>query len=199
MTPHAVDVSHLPSYAFGHRSLLWWGTMALIAIEGTVFALLIVSYLYLHGRSPAWPPGGIEPPALLWGTLNTLVLLASAVPNQFTKSAAERFDLRSTKRWLSVCLLFAVVFHVIRVFEFQSLHVWWDQAAYGSMVWALLGFHTAHILTDAIDTLVLTVLLFSGHVDECRFVDVSENGLYWYFVVISWLPIYVAIYLVPRL
>ncbi|MEN3334536.1 MAG: hypothetical protein V7641_3901, partial [Blastocatellia bacterium] len=21
-----IDVSHLPGYAFGHRSLMWWGT-----------------------------------------------------------------------------------------------------------------------------------------------------------------------------
>jgi cytochrome c oxidase subunit I+III len=28
---------------------------------------------------------------------------------------------------------------------------------------------------------------------------VSENALYWYFVVLSWLPIYAVIYLAPRL
>jgi cytochrome c oxidase subunit I+III len=28
-------------------------------------------------------------------------------------------------------------------------------------------------------------------------VDVSENALYWYFVVGSWLPIYAVIYLAP--
>jgi cytochrome c oxidase subunit 3 len=30
-------------------------------------------------------------------------------------------------------------------------------------------------------------------------VDVSENELYWYFVVWSWLPLYAVIYGVPRL
>ena len=40
--------------------------------------------------------------------------------------------------------------------------------------------------------------MFFGRVDEQRFVDVSENALYWYFVVISWLPIYAVIYLAPR-
>ena len=32
-----------------------------------------------------------------------------------------------------------------------------------------------------------------------RSLDVSENAMYWYFVVYSWLPIYAVIYLVPRL
>ena len=198
MSGRVVDVSPLPTYAFGHRSLLWWGTMGIIAIEGTVVALLIVAYLYLHGRSPDWPPGTFRPPDLLWGTLNTILLLASTIPNQLAKSAAERLDAGQSKLWLSVALIVAAGFHVIRVFEFQTLNVWWDQNAYGSIVWCLLGFHTTHILIDAIDSLVLNVMLFTGHEDPCRLVDVSENALYWYFVVFSWLPIYAVIYLVPR-
>ena len=31
-----------------------------------------------------------------------------------------------------------------------------------------------------------------------RMVDVSENSLYWRFVWLSWLPIYVLIYWLPR-
>jgi hypothetical protein len=31
---------------------------------------------------------------LFWGSVNTLVLLASLVPNFFAKAAAERLDLR---------------------------------------------------------------------------------------------------------
>ncbi len=198
MSSRVVDVSTLKTHAFGHRSLLWWGTMGLIAIEGSVFALLIVTYVYLHSRSPEWPPGVFSPPSLIWGTSNLVVLLLSLVPNQLAKSASERFDLAGTKLWLGVALAIAAVFHVIRVFEFQSLNIRWDETAYGSIVWALLGFHTAHILTDALDTLVLFALLFTRHVDECRFVDVSESGLYWYFVVLSWVPIYGVIYLLPR-
>ena len=34
-----LDVSRLPTYAYGHRSLMWWGTQCLMAIEGTVFAI----------------------------------------------------------------------------------------------------------------------------------------------------------------
>jgi heme/copper-type cytochrome/quinol oxidase subunit 3 len=40
--------------------------------------------------------------------------------------------------------------------------------------------------------------MFCGAVDANRFVDVSENAVYWNFVVLSWLPIYAVIYLAPR-
>lgn len=197
MSRPVINVAPLPEYAFGHRSLLSWSTMGIIAIEGTVFALMIASYLFLKGREPHWPPG-VFPPDLLWGTVNTLVLLASLVPNQLTKMAAEKFDLRATRLWLVTGILFATAFNVIRIFEFQSLNVWWDTNAYGSVVWTLLGFHTAHLLTDWIDSVVLAVLLFTGPLEEKRFVDVSENSFYWYFVVAAWLPIYALIYVAPR-
>ena len=59
--------------------------------------------------------------------------------------------------------------------------------------------HTTHMITDLIDTGVLTVLMFTGPIDEHRFVDASENAMYWYFVVIVWLPIYGLIYIAPRI
>ena len=48
-------------------------------------------------------------------------------------------------------------------------------------------------------TAVLMVLMFTGPIEEKRFVDVAENAMYWYFVVFVWLPIYGVIYWAPRL
>jgi cytochrome c oxidase subunit III len=193
-----IDVGKLPTFAFHHRSIVWWGTMGMIVIEGTMFAILIAAYLFLKGRAPHWPPGQF-PPDLLWGTLNTVLLLVSTVPNQLAKRAAERFDLRNVRLWTAAALAIALVFNIVRIFEFRTLNVWWDENAYGSVVWTLLGFHTFHIVTDFVDTTALLVLMFTGPIDESHFVDVAENTMYWYFVVLSWLPIYAVIYLIPRL
>lgn len=198
MTRTALDVSPLPEYAFGHRSLMWWATLGMVAIEGTMFGLLIVTYLYLKGRVIHWPPA-VPPPAYLWGTTNLILLLVSSVPNEIAKRAAERFDLRRVRIWLVVCVLFGVAFVIVRALEFTAVNVSWDTNAYGSVVWALLGFHTVHIVTDLLDTMVLTTVFFTGPVDEHRFVDVSENAMYWYFVVIAWIPIYALVYVAPRI
>jgi cytochrome c oxidase subunit III len=196
-TRRVLDVTGLPTYAFGNRSLMWWGTLGMILIESTVFALAIVTYFYLRERSYEWPVGG-KPPDLLYGTINTVLLLASSIPNQWTKKAAEREDLRAVRLGLVVCNLFAVTFLVFRIFEFGSLHTSWNSSAYGSSVFALLVLHTIHLVTDFVDTVVLMVLMFTGPLSGRRFVDVSENAMYWYFVVISWLFIYGVIYLAPR-
>jgi heme/copper-type cytochrome/quinol oxidase subunit 3 len=194
-----LDVRSLPPGAFGSRSLLWWGTLGIVLIEGTAFALAIGAYFFLVTRAPSWPPSGVIPPALRWGTLNTLVLLVSLVPNELAKRAGEKVDLGGVRLWMTVCLLFGVLFNTVRVFEFRHLNVMWDHDSYGSIVWLLLGLHTTHIVTDFLDTAVLTVLMFTGPVEEHRFVDVEENAVYWYFVVLAWLPIYGVIYWAPRL
>lgn len=197
MRARTIDVSGLPTFAFGHRNLVWWGTGAMMLIEGTMFAMLIVSYIYLKGRNQHWPPG-VFAPVLFWGTLNTAIMLASVVPNIIYKRAAEQLELRKMRLWLLIAIGFAVAFNIVRIFEFTALNVWWDTNAYGSAIWALLSFHTVHTLTDLGDSLVLALLMFRGPVKESHFVDVSENAYYWYFVVIAWLPIYVCIYLAPR-
>ena len=148
----------------------------------------------------ALPPGAFGSRSLVWwGTVNTIVLLVSIVPNELAKRAAERIDLRAVRIWLFVCLAFGVTFNILRVIEFMSLNVLWNRDAYGSIVWLLLGLHTTHIATDVADTGVLTALMCLGPIEERRFVDVSENSIYWYFVVLTWLPIYAVIYWAPRL
>jgi heme/copper-type cytochrome/quinol oxidase subunit 3 len=192
-----LDVSGLPTYGFGHRSLMWWGTMGLMLIEGTVFAIGVMTYFYLRSLAPEWPISA-APPDLLWGTLNTGVLLLSLWPNHLAKRAAERRDRRGAACWVAVCLILAVAFLVLRAFEFGSLNIRWNENAYGAVIWFLLGLHTTHLVTDTVDTGVLGALLLTGPFDDRRHVDVSENAMYWYFVVFSWLPIYGVIYLAAR-
>jgi heme/copper-type cytochrome/quinol oxidase subunit 3 len=193
-----LDVSRLPTYAFSHRSLMWWGTWGMMIIEGTVFAIALVVYFYLRGLALDWPPSS-APPDLLFGTMNTVILLVSGLPNHLAKKTAEREDLGKVRLWLVVCVLMGVAFLAVRAFEFGALNTHWDTNAYGSIVYALLTLHTVHIVTDFIDTVVLTVLMFTGPLNGRRFVDVNENADYWWFVVASWLPIYFTLYWVPRL
>src|SRR4051812_21454336 len=108
--PRTLDVSGLAPGAFGHRSILWWGTMGIMLIEGMAFAITIGAYFYLRTRAVHWPPPHVLPPDLRWGTINTVILLASGIPNQLAKKAAERVDLSKVRLWLVVCRLFGIAF-----------------------------------------------------------------------------------------
>lgn len=195
-----IDVAGIPDHAYGSRSIMWWATFSVIAIEGTVFILAIASYFYLQGNEHAWPPPNTPLPGLLYATINTAILLASLFPNQLVKKHAEDKNLPKLHFWMIVADLFALAFVTVRALEYFALEVSWDSNAYGSIVWTLLSLHTVHIVTDFADTVVLTVMMFTRHGQtNKRFVDVSENAFYWYFVVLAWLPIYAVIYWAPRL
>lgn len=187
------DLSRLDSHGHGNRSVTWWGMMGLVVIEGTAFVLAAVAYLYLATHSPEWPPHGVRPD-LLYGTLFTIVVVVSMAPNLWLKRRAESEDLRGVRIGLVVMCLLGVPLFVIRYLEFLALNVAWSDSAYGSITVTLLGLHTVHLVTDWVDTVVLTALMFTKHAHGRRFVDVAENAIYWNFVVVAWIPIYLLIY-----
>jgi heme/copper-type cytochrome/quinol oxidase subunit 3 len=193
------DLSRLPMHGLGSASPTWWGTLGFMLLEGTAFALGIAIYLYLYTLALEWPLGA-PVPDLGPGTALTLVLLASAVPNFLLSRWARKRELGKVRIGLVVMALAAIVPLILRWFEFPALHTLWDSNAYGSVTWSLLALHTTHLLTDLVETLVLTVLMFTRHgAGKRRFGDVEDNALYWNFVVIAWLPLYVCIYWIPRL
>jgi cytochrome c oxidase subunit I+III len=198
MPRRELDVSDLPTVVFGHRSIIWLGTIGMMMIEATVFALVVASYFYLRTRSNGWPPG-LQPPNLLFGTANTLLFLASLFPNAWTKKRGEAGDLPGVQIGLTMMVLLGLGNIALRWFEFRNLNSTWDANAYASVTWTLLGLHTVHLLTDWFDTVVLAVLMFCGLAEGKRFMDVSENSDYWYFVVFTWLPIYAVLYFAPRI
>jgi cytochrome c oxidase subunit III len=197
MQKRELNVAGLPSVVFGYRSLIWWGTMGMMMIEGTMFAITVSAYFFLRTRSSDWPPG-LMPPRLTAGTINLIIFLVSVAPAVWTQKVAQRGDLKLTRIGLIVMSLFGAGNLIARVFEFPSLMSTWDANAYASITWMLLGLHTVHLATDWADTVVLSVLMFTDRIDGKRFMDSSENSDYWYFVVLTWIPIYLVIYWAPR-
>ena len=53
-------------------------------------------------------------------------------------------------------------------------------------------------MTDVVDGAVLTALMFVRPGGKKRYIDVSENSLYWYFIVLWWVPYYLTVYWAPR-
>ena len=192
------DVSELPTSGFGASSPMWWGTLAFISLEGTGFALAIGAYLYLRQINDQWPIN-VPPPTHWAGTTMLVLLLASLWPNVMADRAAKREQLGHVRFWLIVMSAIGFLAIAVRGFEFKELQVRWDENAYGSITWFVLGLHATHLITDLGDTCVLAALMFTRHVNAKRFSDVSDNAFYWYFVVGAWVPLYALLYGAPRL
>lgn len=196
--PALIDLRQLPVAPLGRGNPVWWGMIGLITIEAAVFATLITSYFYLRLGHAEWPPGGLEPPDLLWPTINTFVLLASSIPMHYADRGIARNDQRALKLGLLVSLILALTFLGIKAYELSHKEYGWDSHAYGSIVWTIIGFHTAHVVALSLKTLVVGLLAIKGFFHAEERIAVQVNGVYWHFVVAVWVPLYIVLYWVPR-
>jgi cytochrome c oxidase subunit I+III len=195
MTARAsLDVSHLPDHAFGSRDPMWWGVMLLMAIEGTLMVLALTTYFYVRGNYDAWPPSGVGPVARAYATGVLAVIVASGLAIVPVMNAARRHDLDGMRRWMVAATLLSLVALALRAFELHALPFRWTTGAYGSVVWTTIGFHTLHVVAGVIENGVLTVLSFTGSVENKHYVDFDLNALFWLFVVAEWVVTYAVIY-----
>jgi heme/copper-type cytochrome/quinol oxidase subunit 3 len=122
-------------------------------------------------------------------------LLISMLPAHRVNAAAYAGDLRRLQWWQALATLATFIVAACRAYELIILPVRWDTNAYGSLLWAALVLHTTHVATGTVENAVLLTLLLKGPVERKHLVDLEVNGLYWYFVVLAWLPLFAALYL----
>lgn len=194
-----IDVSHLPPYDISNQAPLWWGQLCITFIEGTMFLILIAAFLYTRLRVNVWPPPGDQFPHLLMPTLALIPLLASAYGSYLASDGAKKNDRARMIFGMVLNLVLAAVFFTMQVMQWHSLNFNWKSDLNGSYVWAFLSLHSFDLVGDAIFTTVLLISVVTGRYGEKQRLGVHVDSVVWYFLVGIWIPIYVVIYLGPRL
>lgn len=198
-TAFILDGSRLTARPPDHRHPLWWGFWGMIAIETTVFATLVVSFFYLRMGADAWPPEPLPLPELLLPTINTLILLASSGAMLWADRGIKKGKQRQLALALTLGIAMALVFLGLKAYEYlHHVSFGWDDHAYGSIVWTIVGFHSAHVIALVLKTVVVATLAWRGYFTRDRRLAVAVNGIYWHFVVLIWIPLYLTLYWAPR-
>jgi cytochrome c oxidase subunit III len=201
-----LDVAMLPESTMDHRSPIWWGNLLLLAIETTMFGLLVASYFYLRGNFTGWPPPQTNwavaryntAPPLTSGTINLAVILLSCLPMLWADRSALRLDCRAVELGLAACLVFGGAAIWLRFHEFWQLNFRWDDNAYGSIVWTIMGMHLLHLIVGSLENLLMFTWLVRKGIDKKHARDVRVNAGYWYWIGAIWIPLYAIIYFGPR-
>ena len=204
-TRTVIDISELPHHEFDTYDPVWWGNNLLLAIETSMFAILIASYFYLRQNFSLWPPpvaqltATLRPfPELTYGLANIILLLASCAPMISTELAARRENKLLCKVGLIVGIMCGLAAIVLRGLEFSGVYFRWDSNAYGSIVWFLLGMHLVHLLVATTEAVMLAIWIFTREFDMKHRVDIVTLAIYWYWVVGIGLLIFGVVYLTPR-
>lgn len=188
----------LPVGSSGTRSNGWWGMLAMISTEASLFAYLIFSYLYLASQTlEHWPPGA--PPRVGIGLLNTGVLISSSVLVWLCEKRVRQRRVIAAVGWMAAGIVLGLVFVWIQLKEWHDRPYDMTTHQYGSLYFTITGFHVAHVLVGLVVLIALLLWTALGYFDEKRYAALKIGGLYWHFVDVVWIFIFITLYITPYL
>jgi cytochrome c oxidase subunit III len=180
----------------------WWGMVILIFTEATLFAILLMSYLFIRFQSgPVWPPDGIKKPELTLVAIMTPILLLSSAPMHWADVSIRKGKARWLRLGLLLTFLMGATFLTLQGFEYhKTLKEFTPRTdAYGSLFFTITGFHGAHVAVGLLMNLWLQVNAWRGRFSAVDHLPVEVISLYWHFVDAVWVFILVVLYLSPHI
>lgn len=198
MTQRVLDVSALTEGTADSRALIWWGNLAMLAIEGTMFAMAMATYLYLRSTNLDWPPSTVPKPDLLMPTINMVMLLLSCIAAFIIDRASITKNMLPIRIGQAISIAVGLVFLYIQyAIIVPSLGYKWSSHAYGSVVWVIIGMHTLHMVAATGETALLFIYGLFKPVLKKHLLDFRCTAVYWYFVALVWVPFYFIIFIEP--
>lgn len=165
------------------RPAAWWGMLALIATEGTLFGAFVGTYFYLRFQSAHWPPSGVPEPRFVVPVVLACVLALTSGPIRLAWLAARTGRVAATRLFLALALVVQCGYVAYELYDFrEQLHrVDVSRDAYTSIYYTLLGADHAHVLLGILFSLWLLGKLARG-LTTYRVNAVQAIALYWHFV-----------------
>ena len=175
------------------------GIWLFLSSEVMLFGALFSSYILLRVGAETWPHG-YEHLNIPLGTVNTAVLITSSVTMVMAWASLMVKDFSKYRRYLGSTILLAVVFLVIKGFEYAAKFehgLYPSTSTYFGIYFTLTGLHGLHVIGG-----IIVNAYFWGpgskmwKTDPDRFTHRIEiAGLYWHFVDIVWIFLFPTLYL----
>ena len=174
-----------------------------LASEVMLFGALFSSYVLIRTGAPHWPPeGGLSSEILNvpLATLNTAVLITSSITMVLAWASCKMRNLARFKVWMSATILLAIVFLVVKYFEYEhkfALGHYPSHDNFYAVYFTLTGLHGLHIIGGIV---VMLYLLVPGarlwKTNQEQYVNrIEYTGLYWHFVDLVWIFLFPVLYL----
>jgi len=190
-----VNASHRPSPLPIRAHPLVLGVVLFLASELMFFAALFATYFDLRANARIWPPPGVHLD-LLQSSIGTCLLLLSSAIMILTTRALDRQRDRAARAWIAAAVICGLGFAAIAVNGYIHDTFSISSSAYGSIYYAMTGFHLLHVL---VGVGILTALFFgiaSPALRVNRRAGAEGMMYYWHFVFVVWIGIWTTIYFI---
>ncbi|HET9728160.1 MAG TPA: cytochrome c oxidase subunit 3 [Acidimicrobiia bacterium] len=177
------------------KSLAWWGMIITITTESMIFAGLLSSYGFLRASAQQWPPPGVPLPEIPKTAVFSALLIGSSLPVWWAERGIKQGNQQRLRVGLAVAWLMAAAFVGNSIKDFLDLTFGWGDHAYGSIFYATVGLHLAHVIVALILGLGVQAKAWAGRYDERRHLSVEVFSLYWHFVDVVWVFVFATLFL----
>ena len=163
----------------------WWGMVAFVATEATLFGVLLGTYFYLRVHSVRWPPPGTPEPKVLLPLVLAGILAATTIPVFLGSRAAAAGLARRAQAFFLVALAFQTAYFGVSVHDVVSDldRFTPQQSAYGSIYYTLLGAEHTHVAVGILMSAWLVLRLVTG-LTRYRLTAARAIAFYWYAVAV---------------
>jgi cytochrome o ubiquinol oxidase subunit 3 len=180
---------------FQRKSLGFW---IYLMTDCVLFATLFATFAVLRSAT-AGGPAGSDIFDLNFVLIETVILLTSSFTVGLAVIGAERGFKKQTIIWLLITFLLGATFLAMELWEFSQLlgegHGW-QQSAFLSSYFVLVGTHGLHIAVGLIWMAVVIFRLLQRNFKETDVRRLSLLGLFWHFLDVIWIFIFSFVYLI---
>ena len=175
------------------------GMIGLIVAETSLFAVLVVAYLFYIGKSlnGPYPKDVLELPVL-----GTICLLSSSVFVALGSRALSRGDVRACGLWLAVTVALGAIFLAGTAREWYGLiyrqHLTIGTNLFGTTFYPLVGLHASHVIFGLVMLSLCCAFAWSGALRPAHAERVEMVSWYWHFVDAVWIVVFTVVYVIGR-
>src|ERR1043165_544820 len=193
------------------KSAATLGMWTFLATEILFFGGMFMTYITSRHAYPQAFAEASRHTIVLYGTINTAILLTSSLTMALAVHAAQLNKTKSLVRFLLLTVLLACCFLVVKGFEYHddiTEHLWpgpnfnkrlpAQAQIFWFLYWAMTGLHALHVTVGIVLLSIIARMAARRKFSDSYHTRFEISGLYWHFVDIVWIYLYPLLYLISR-
>ena len=193
MTAH----EHSPDPHHDTYSKTLFGFWLYLLTDFMLFAALFATYAVL-GKSTFGGPAAKNLFHLSYAMIQTLILLATSLTSGLASAYAHRKQISTTTFYFVLTFVLGCFFLLLQIDDFRTLILaghGWNQSAFLSTFYTLVGTHTLHIVIGLIWTPLILILLYRDGFNTTSLRRIACLKMFWQFLALIWIFIFTIVYL----
>jgi cytochrome c oxidase subunit 3 len=187
------------------------GMWTFLATEILFFGGMFMSYITYRNAYPVAFAEASKHTIVLYGTLNTAILLTSSLTMALAVHAAQEGRMKALLRQLLITIFLACCFLGVKALEYHEdlVEQLWpgphfrpelpaQAQIFWFLYWSMTGLHALHVTVGVGLLSVIAWMAWRGKFSAQYYNPVDVCGLYWHFVDIVWIWLYPLLYLINR-